>query len=156
MVIAVEKIPEDGANGIDVDLLTKVSINAIDGFYQEHHDETFYAMAIDANMLCLNSEEEFKKTLEQYRSKYPDYYHNANSINELKQNTGDWAYQGFYYLSVDEGFSNDEYRKYRDMDGMDRMDSPYYKAMRRLIENITTSNSFYRLKKTETFEIYII
>jgi hypothetical protein len=33
-------------------------------FAREHADETFYAFAIDAGMLCLNSEERFQETLE--------------------------------------------------------------------------------------------
>ncbi len=41
-------------------------------FAKDHQDEVFYAFAIDAALLCLNSEREYKKTVKQYRERW-DY-----------------------------------------------------------------------------------
>ena len=51
----------------DVDQLTAFCRDVIEHFAAEHLDETFHAFAIDASMLCLNSEEIAKETLEGIR-----------------------------------------------------------------------------------------
>ncbi|MDP1588516.1 MAG: hypothetical protein Q8M07_12275 [Prosthecobacter sp.] len=45
------------------------SISAIREFASQHPGEHFYAFAIDASLLCLNSEEEFAKKLKSYRDR---------------------------------------------------------------------------------------
>ena len=50
----------------DTEKLTEFAINKITEFAKEHPNETFYGFSIDASLLCLNSEEEFEKTLKYY------------------------------------------------------------------------------------------
>lgn len=45
------------------------SVESIRGFAGTHTDETFYAFAIDENLLCLNSIEQFERTLQRYRDR---------------------------------------------------------------------------------------
>lgn len=54
------------------------SIQEIEAFANQHQDETFYAFAIDADLLCFNSEERFTVTLEKYRK---DWEHNSRHID---------------------------------------------------------------------------
>jgi hypothetical protein len=49
--------------------LFQKSVESIRDFSSQHANETFYAFAIDENLLCLNSVEEFEKTLCRYREK---------------------------------------------------------------------------------------
>ncbi len=49
--------------------LLQKSVESIRDFSSQHAHETFYAFAIDENLLCLNSVEEFEKTLYRYREK---------------------------------------------------------------------------------------
>jgi len=82
----------------------------IERFLQEHSGIEFYAFAFDCNAeyaeinLSLNTEASFKKTLEEYKAKYPENYQSAEDIRELKYNTGDWGYQCFdtIYVLTDE------------------------------------------------------
>jgi len=53
----------------NLDSLLQKSIESIRDFSSQHANETFYAFAIDENLLCLNSVEEFEKTLHRYREK---------------------------------------------------------------------------------------
>ncbi len=53
----------------NLDSLLQKSVESIREFSSQHEDETFYAFAIDENLLCLNSVEEFQKTLYRYREK---------------------------------------------------------------------------------------
>jgi hypothetical protein len=48
----------------NLDSLLQKSIESIRDFSSQHANETFYAFAIDENLLCLNSVKEFEKTSE--------------------------------------------------------------------------------------------
>ncbi len=52
----------------DVHSLVRFSISEIHRFAVGHPNERFYAFAIDANLLCVNSEEAFARTLQQYQN----------------------------------------------------------------------------------------
>jgi hypothetical protein len=146
-----------------VDKLVKFARKEIAKFSKSHQDETFYAFAIDANMLCLNSEECFERTLSGYvndcdfrnrhienwtdmtetdmdaeevvldlGAKYSGLdlddkdaclklinergernrekgnpYRLEEHIKDLRENTGDWDYQGFTEFSKRRGFDED-------------------------------------------------
>jgi hypothetical protein len=45
----------------DLNMLATSAVEQIASFAVSHRDETFYAFAIDRTLLCLNSEEAFKK-----------------------------------------------------------------------------------------------
>ncbi len=51
----------------DVERLVEHCINVIEEFAEDHQDETFYAFAIDANLLCFNSIERFRYTQIKYK-----------------------------------------------------------------------------------------
>jgi len=51
-----------------VNTLLTYSESRIAQFAEKHRDETFYAFAIDASLLCLNSLEGFNETLQEYQS----------------------------------------------------------------------------------------
>jgi hypothetical protein len=60
-------------------------------FAPDHSGETFYAFAIDANLLCLNSLEAFAKTLEGYQSRWDRRTRFIESISDMTYD--DWRYE---------------------------------------------------------------
>jgi hypothetical protein len=54
----------------DIDSLVEFSIAAVREFAANHRHEVFYAFAIDAALLCLNSEEAADRTLREYRDSW--------------------------------------------------------------------------------------
>ena len=197
----------------DIDKLFVDCCSKIEQFAQEHSDETFYAFAIDASMLCFNSIEQFSQTLKKYQSRW-DYetrpikslaemteedwlynefalnlaekysgldrsdekkvlevinkrrirerakgckYLTEESIHILRENTGDWAYQGFADLDNGNGFNSQFYNEhyYEAMDSEDghAPNTAYAIAMSSLIERLQHSDVFRVLKLTDDFTI---
>jgi len=136
----------------NVNKLTKDAIKSIIEFSEKHGDEVFYGFAIDANLLCLNSEEQFKQTLEKYRNDWGGYS-DEEDIQRLRHNTGDWEYQGFSEFSDDEGFDMELYLEHYHNDEEYQESSEYALAMNEVLENLKKSNAFDKLKKTEGFYI---
>jgi hypothetical protein len=150
--------------GFDIEKMFIASKKAIEKFVTEHSEETFFAFSIDANMLCLNSEEEFKKTLKYYQEKYPESYNDNEKIDELKYNTGDWGYQGFFDL--EDGFDHELYSEHYHIpfDNKDLEDeelakffqnTPYHRAMSKLLEKLVENGVFDSLKKTTDFKVFL-
>lgn len=65
------KISESMA--FDIDKLFADCMAKIQQFAAKHPDETFYGFAIDANMLCLNSNERFAQSLKEHQSRWIDH-----------------------------------------------------------------------------------
>ncbi len=137
-------------SNFDVDTLTKFAIISIEEFAQNHPNETFYGFAIDGNLLCLNSEEKFQQTLESYQLKW-DGYTTQEQILNLKNNTGDWEYQGFSEFK--NGFDMDSYLEHYHSDDEDQETSEYTIAINSIIKNLKKSNAFDKLKKTPDFYV---
>ena len=140
--------------------LLEASIEAINQFAANHTTETFYAFAIDAGMLCLNSNEEFEKTLHKYKKEFPEQYSNPQKIHELRMNTGDWAYQGFFDLEEDHGFVPTLYSDHYhigplSMGPLRQRFTRYSRAMRRLIRGIQKSRVLEKLKRTQDFVVFL-
>jgi Domain of unknown function (DUF4303) len=123
----------------------------IEKFSALHQEETFYAFSIDANMLCLNSEERFRVALAEYQKEYPEYYNSAEKIKDLKYNTGDWEYQGFAELTDENGFDSRAYSLHYDMNVEKQKVSDYGLAMDKLLEILCDRNVFGCLKRTDDF-----
>ena len=138
----------------DVEKLTHASTRAISDFVAAHPSETFYAFAVDADMLCFNSLERLDETVAQYRTKCPGRYSTAADVQRLRDNTGDWSYQGFFRLRPEHGFDNDLYDDYYNQyeSGIEpTTDNDYALAMARLIENLQAYGAFATLRRTEDF-----
>jgi hypothetical protein len=54
----------------DIERLFLFCRDEISRFSREHNDETFYCFAIDAALICLNSEEQFRLSLANYRAEW--------------------------------------------------------------------------------------
>ena len=150
--------------GFDIEKMFIASKKAIENFAKKHSEETFYGFSIDASMLCLNSEEEFQKTLKHYQEEYPGSYNENNKIHELKYNTGDWCYQGFFDL--EDGFDQDLYSEHYHIpfDNKNLEDeelvklfqkTPYHRAMSKLLEKLVENGAFDSLKKTTDFKVFL-
>jgi len=138
----------------DVEKLTHASTRAISDFVAAHPSETFYAFAVDADMLCFNSLERLEETVAQYRTKRPGRYSTAADVQRLKDNTGDWSYQGFFRLDSEHGFDNDLYDDYYNQyeSGIEpTTENDYALAMTRLLENLQACGAFATLRRTEDF-----
>ena len=134
----------------DTEKMTEFAINKITEFAKKHPNETFYGFSIDASLLCFNSEEEFKKTLKYYQEK-SDKYNTKERIADLKENTGDWEYQGFAEFDENSGFDWDEYNEHYHEEEEFQLTSDYAKSMDIVVENLKKSGVFDLLKKTENF-----
>ncbi len=141
----------------NINKITGFIISEINKFSEAHKKETFYAFAIDAHYLCLNSTEEFEKTLKYYQEKFDDF-ENEEEISILKMNPGDWTYQGFTELNDKNGFHLDSYLEYYLFnEGEDHQnDWSYHKAVDKLIEILKTSKAFDHLKKVDDFKVFWI
>lgn len=139
-------------NNFDIDKLTKFAITVIQEFADNHPNENFYGFAIDANLLCFNSEERFKTTLQNYRERWGGYT-DGEQIKGLKHNTGDWHYQGFAEFSDETGFDMDAYLEHYHADDEYQGTSDYTKAMNRVITMLKKSSAFDTLNKTDDFFI---
>ncbi|MDR6968158.1 putative CHY-type Zn-finger protein [Flavobacterium arsenatis] len=110
--------------------LLDFTVNAVEKFLKENPALEFYAFAYDCNAeyaevnLCLNTEDEFEKTLKQYQiGEFSKYYQTEGDIKDLKFNTGDWEYQCFETINVltneqlDQIFNNlpkDDYKSWNE------------------------------------------
>lgn len=188
-------------------------VQSIKDFAKEHPEETFYAFAIDASLLCLNSLEQHEKSVKEYQAKWLRQTRPINSMDEmsqadqeneefslklaakycgldrndeagclkhinesrkekrekgseyfteegilsLKENTGDWPYQGFTDLSEEHGFDTDLYQDHYD-EAMESEDghapnTPYAEAMNELVMKLKESDAFATLGTTDDFKI---
>jgi len=139
----------------DLDRLLEASVAAISTFATAHRSETFYAFAIDANMLCLNSEEKFAKSLREYQSKYPEDYTTNEAISLLKMNTGDWSYQGFCDLEEEHGFCPDLYDEHYDTNAIQTTTTEYSRQMTELVKRIEKNGVLKQLKQTADFVAFV-
>ena len=79
-------------------IIFELSKKCIERFSEANKDKVFYAFGFDLNaeygdvLLCTNTEEEFKKTSQEYIDKWN---YTGSDLADLKKNFGDWAYQGF-------------------------------------------------------------
>src|SRR5262245_9050697 len=196
----------------DVDKLLPYCRERIAQFAPDHSSKTFYAFAIDANMLCLNSVEEFAKTLHKYQSRWDRRtrsitaiadltdedlrnekfrlglaesckgvdrsdsdavlaeinegrsrmrsegceYRIAEGIRSLRENTGDWAYQGFADMDEDHGFDRDLYFNVHYYESSADGGAPhtqYAIAMTELVERLRSSDAFKPLQLTDDFTV---
>lgn len=205
------ELTKEKVTTFDLNRLIDASISAITEFAKKHSQETFYAFALDANMLCLNSLECSEKSLAEYRDKWyqrtrqlssfeemtdddhinDDFYltslveYEIEDLNDkdaclkalnknrseerakgcpyeldaeildLKMNTGDWYYQGFFDLEEEDGFCDDLYDEHYDAN----MDSPtvteYSKTMLELIKKIEKSGVLQKLNLTKDFTTFL-
>lgn len=139
----------------DIPKMTKVATAAIFEFATSHPHEVFYSFAIDANMLCLNSLQQFEITLAEYRDKFPKHYLSDDDIRELRENTGDWKYQGFFHMEDSHGFDGNLYDEHYDLAGSSAdgryPSSDYAMAMSALVAALKQENAFKPLKQSEDF-----
>jgi len=139
----------------DISKMTEVATKAILDFSEKHENEVFYAFAIDANLLCLNSVDSFRETLNSFQLRWPDEFDSPEQIEKLRFDTGDWKYQGFYDLKSEDGFDEEMYEDHYYI----AMDSPtfhaphtdYAIAMNRLLARLQHQDSFSSLKRTLNF-----
>ena len=100
------------SGNFDVDGLVRHAREAISSFAEVQGNTAisyFIGFAIDANLLCLNTVQDFESDLAEYRKRWPTHYE-SKSILGMKWNTGDWAgYQGFAEFNESSGFSEDAY-----------------------------------------------
>lgn len=135
-------------------LMADFATKKIRQFSRKHPKEIFYAFAIDADMLCMNSISEFEKSLTEYQKKWPGSYSTEKEVTALKYNPGDWKYQGFAKLSEKNGFDQDLYEKHYEASDAEQPGSEYANAMDELLGLLKKSDAFESIKTTVDFRIY--
>ncbi len=149
----------------DVEKMFEFSMKTIKDFAEQHKDEQFYAFSIDSSGLCLNSVEEFAKTLKYYSKNYPDKYDNDDEILDLKYNTGDWQYNCFADLNDGEGFDDELYQDHYHIPFDNKNineeqltvlfnKTHYHQAMSLLVKKLNDANTFETLNKTPDFKLF--
>jgi len=146
------KYRKEREKSFNTEKLTAFAIKEISDFAEKHKDETFYGFSIDANLLCMNSIEQFNLTLKHYEKKY-DKESNTKVFENLKNNTGDWKYQGFAEFDDENGFNMIEYNEHYHENDDEQLSSEYAKAMNIVIMNLKESQVFSKFNKTENFFI---
>lgn len=131
--------------------MLQFSIAAIQEFAANHQEEVFYGFSVDASLLCLNSEQRFAKSLARYQSEDPEYYSDVKEIQDLRINTGDWAYQGFVDLRHSGGFDDKAYDEHYNSSDEEQKSTPYGLAMDRLISDLIQRDAFSCLTKMPNF-----
>lgn len=114
--------------------------------------KTFYAFAIDANLLCLNDLDSLERDLSRfgYRS----------DLEEFKYSVGDWKFQGFAEMASEDGFDLAAYEKHYDLlqaadSNADRTGhTAYAQAMDALIDRLNVLGAFLPLKRTIDFRAF--
>lgn len=69
-------------------------------------------------------------------------YLQAEQIKELRENTGDWAYQGFAEMSETDGFDMSAYEDHYYMDEKEQLSSAYGVAMDKVLRLLVERNAF--------------
>ena len=139
---------------LDIQSLIKLAIEKIQEFSAENSEQTFYAFAIDAGMLCFNSNEGFAESLQRYQKDF-EGYEDPDKIESLKYNTGDWSFQGFYELSDDFEELEDVYEEHYDMSDDEQQTSEYQTLMTQLLEGLNDAQVFNALKTTDDFRTFL-
>ena len=85
------------------------------------------------------------------RQKKGNPYEDEEQLQMLKENTGDWAYQGFAKMLKKHGFDVDAYDEHYDMDEAMQKKSDYALAMEQLISRLNESGIFNKVKTTNDF-----
>jgi hypothetical protein len=191
----------------DLEKLASFCIDRIREFASRHSDEIFYAFAIDANLLCMNSEEMAEIILAKYRKDWEHIHRQIRNLSELtdldwlgtetllevsaefndldtsdedacvelinrtreesrkngnpyllpdnikslRENTGDWEYQGFAVMTDEVGFDRQAYQEHYDMCDEEQPCSDYAIAMDELLKCLKEMGAFDSLNKTAEF-----
>src|SRR5260370_19379084 len=83
----------------DLNSIVDFCIAEIRRFAAEHQDEVFYAFAVDASLLCLNSEEEFTKML---RRSQDDWERKARPVDRWEDLTESDLWELEWLLSLNQ------------------------------------------------------
>jgi hypothetical protein len=191
----------------DIDGLFNFCIREINAFANNHQNELFYAFTIDAYLLCLNSEEAFEESLQQYRDEWEcdnraiatwddltkndlwlsesllesrarligldlkdkdaclavinqdrneeredgNPYFRDDEIISLRENTGNWKYQGFVEMTDSVGFDRDAYDVHYSLSDEEQKTSSYGKAMDEILRRLIEADAFACLKISSKF-----
>lgn len=132
----------------DHDRLLAFALDRIERFAAEHSSETFYAFAIDAALLCLNSVERYDAMLAGFekRGRLSD-----EERAEVRADTGDWSYQGFAVMTAEHGFDERAYQEHYAAPDDEQPFTEYGRAMDRLVAALVDKRAFAYLRTTEDF-----
>jgi len=109
---------------------------------------------IENPLIAEEEKAEWLRKINEHRQKeriagYP--YGTSEHIKEVKENTGDWAYQGFACFG--DGFDQRSYDEHYDMNAEEQKKSEYGIAMDKLVNMLKQSDVFSKFNKTDDFYI---
>jgi hypothetical protein len=139
------------SNNFDHDRMLQFSIAAIQEFAFNHQEEVFYGFSIYDSLLCLNSEQQFSKSLTRYLSWYPWESSDSEEIQESRLDPGEWAYRGFANLRDSGGFDDRAYKEYCEASDEERQSTPYALSIDKLVHELISKDAFLILKRTNNF-----
>lgn len=129
--------PKTKERAFDINAITRM----ISDFAKDHKSEKFYALSVDDGLIKTNSVERFQTTLERYRKKYPKEYKTEKEVNEIKFNTGDWAYT-VGAISIAEGAAEPG-------------SSEWDEIMHDICEDLKNHKGLNSLQTTKDFKIFV-
>ena len=139
------------SNNFDHDKMLQFSIAVIQEFAVNHQEEIFYGFSIYASLLCLNSEQQFAKSLARYLSWYPWESSDSEEIQESRIDPGEWAYRGFANLQDSGGFDNKAYEEYCETSDEERKSTPYALSIDKLVDELILKDAFLIIRRTDNF-----
>ena len=132
-------------------------VHDMEQFLDEHRDLEFYVLALDCNaeyatfLVCMNTLEDFARTLKQYQTKY-EKYTNEKWIRELRYNPGDWEYTDISEVNL---FEEEELvAKYQD--DIDRQCGEVMSLCNEILRDFSQTEVFGRIPKTPDFISFCI
>ncbi|MDY3595632.1 DUF4303 domain-containing protein [Anaerotignum sp.] len=132
-------------------------IHDMEKFLHTHSDLQFYALAFDCNaeyanfLVCMNTIEEFEKTLQWYQKKYETYDQEEN-ILDLRYNPGDWEYTDISQVDV---FQEEELAaKYQD--DIDKQCEEIMDFCEDILRDFKKTDVFEKIPKTSDFIAFCI
>lgn len=138
--------------------MLKKCVKVIEKVGRRHPHEAFYAFAIDASLLCLNTEEGFAECLSEYQRRSPERYSEDEHIQHLRFNPADWRYTRIaalrWWNGFDAGAYQDHYEKQMKQPNQ-KLQTQYRKAMMKLLEAVKASGVLDKLRKTDDFRLFL-
>jgi hypothetical protein len=134
------------------EILRKIS-GDMERFLETHSHLEFYVLAFDCNteyagfLVSMNTQDDFSKTLETYRSEYKGYYDDDQNVNELRYNPGDWEYTDISEVTL---FEEEELIAKYGVD-LDAQCEDMMVLCEEILEDFRKTDVFKRISKTKDF-----
>ncbi len=158
-----DPLPGKKKPSFDVKKLVQFAKKSIHTFAEKHKDETFYAFAIDAGMLKMNSTQAFERDIKACKEKFSELYENQKQMDIHMYNPGNFIFKVADFTRDDNGrditgktgFNHYLYDLFYNSDDEGRRKSQYLKAMNKVLKSLQDEKVFDCLSVTKDFRLFV-